>query len=98
MIRNYFIVAIRNLIKYSFYSLINIFGLTVGIASVLVILLFVNFELSYDSYNKNADRIYRVDWELYLNGNHTHKAAVTPPMAEVLVKDFPEVEAATRFR
>jgi putative ABC transport system permease protein len=98
MIRNYFIVAIRNLLKYRFYSLINIFGLTVGIASVMVILLFVNFELSYDTYNKNADRIYRVDWELYLNGNHTHKAAVTPPMAEVLVKDFPEVEAATRFR
>jgi putative ABC transport system permease protein len=98
MLKNYFIIAIRNLIKYRFYSIINIFGLMVGIASCMVILLFVNFEVSYDTYNKNADRIYRVDWELYLNGNHTYKAAVTPPMAEVLVRDYPEVEAATRFR
>ena len=72
MIRNYFIVAIRNLIKFRFYSLINIFGLTVGIASVMVILLFVNYELSYDTHNNYADWIYRVAWELYMNGNHTH--------------------------
>ena len=98
MIRNYFLIAFRNLKKYRFYSIINILGLTVGIVACIVILLYVSFELSYDKYNKNADRIYRVDWELFLSGNHTYKAAVTPPMAEVLVRDYPEVEAATRFR
>jgi putative ABC transport system permease protein len=98
MIRNYFLIAFRNLKKYRFYSIINILGLTVGIVACLVILLYVSFELSYDKYNINAKRIYRVDWELFLKGNHTSKAAVTPPMAEVLVRDYPEVEAATRFR
>ena len=98
MIRNFFLIAFRNLKKYRFYSVINILGLTVGIAACLLILLYVRFELSYDKHNEHADRIYRVDWELLLKGNYTYKAAVTPPMAEALVKDYPEVEAATRFR
>jgi putative ABC transport system permease protein len=98
MIKNYFIVALRNLFKYRFYSIINIFGLTIGITACLVILLFVRFELSYDKYNVYADRIYRVDWDLLLNGNYYQKATVTPPMAETLVRDYPEIEAATRFR
>ncbi|MBR9999177.1 MAG: ABC transporter permease [Cyclobacteriaceae bacterium] len=98
MLRNYFIIAIRNLNKYRFYSIINIFGLTIGITACLIILLYVRFELSFDKYNVNADRIYRVDWELFLSDNYSHKAAVTPPMAETIVRDYPEVEAATRFR
>lgn len=98
MIRNFFLIALRNLKKYRFYSVINILGLTVGIAACMLILLYVRFELSYDKYNEHADRIYRVDWELFLKGNYTYKAAVTPPMAEALVRDYPEVEAATRFR
>jgi putative ABC transport system permease protein len=98
MIKNYFIVAFRNLAKYRFYSLINIFGLTIGITACLVILLFVRFELSYDQYNVNAERIYRVDWDLLLSGNYFNKAAVTPPMAGTMVRDYPEIEAATRFR
>ena len=98
MIKNYFIIAIRNLNKYRFYSIINIFGLTLGLTSCLVILLFVRFELSYDKYNVNADRIYRVDWDLLLSGINSYKAAVTPPVAEAMIRDYPEVEAATRFR
>ncbi|HEX5170181.1 MAG TPA: ABC transporter permease [Cyclobacteriaceae bacterium] len=98
MLRKYITIAIRNLNKYRFYTIINVFGLTIGISACLIILLFVQFELSYDKFNLNADRIVRVDWELYFGGKHTHKAAVTPPMADVLVRDYPEVEAATRFR
>lgn len=98
MLKNYFIIALRNLNKYRFYSIINIFGLTVGITACLVILLFVRFELSYDKFNVNADRIFRVDWEVAFGETYSYKAAVTPPMAEVLVSDYPEVIAATRFR
>jgi len=98
MLSNYITIALRNFYKFRFYTLINVIGLTIGITACLVILLYVKFELSYDRFNKNADRIVRVDWDLQLGDIRTYNAAVTPPMAEVLVRDFPEVEAATRFR
>jgi putative ABC transport system permease protein len=98
MLKNFLIIAFRNLYKFRFYSLINVIGLTIGITVCLVILLFIRFELSYDRFNTNADRIVRVDWDLQMAGVRTYNAAVTPPMAEVFVSDLPEVEAAARFR
>ncbi|HAA10227.1 MAG TPA: hypothetical protein DCE41_00470, partial [Cytophagales bacterium] len=62
MIRNYIKVAFRNLWKYKFYSAINVLGLSIGIASVLLMVLYVQHELSYDQYYEDADRIYRVDF------------------------------------
>src|ERR1043165_8855411 len=70
MIRNYLTVALRNLQKYRFYSLINIGGLAIGIASCLVIVFFIKDELSYDSYNTKADRIYRLNEEIIFGENH----------------------------
>lgn len=98
MYRNFITIAFRNFYKTKYYTLINVFGLTVGITACLIIFLFVRFELSYDQFNANADRIVRVDWDLNMAGTRTYNAAVTPPMAEVLVRDFPEVEAAARLR
>ncbi len=60
MIRNYFKIALRNLLKYKFISFINLFGLTVGLTCCLLITTNVLNELSYDRYNKNADNVYRV--------------------------------------
>ena len=60
MIKNYLLIALRNIKRYKGYSFLNIFGLSIGIASCLFILLYVQFELSYDNYHKDADRIYRV--------------------------------------
>ena len=60
MLKNYFLIAVRNLFKSKGFSLINIIGLAIGIAACIVILLFVKSELSYDSFNKKADQIYRV--------------------------------------
>lgn len=98
MLRNFITIAFRNFYKFQFYTLINILGLTIGITACLIIFLFVRFELSYDRFNEKADRIVRIDWDLQLGDTRTHNAAVTPPMAEVLVRDFPEVEMAARFR
>src|SRR5688572_11591412 len=98
MLKNFVVIAFRNFYKFRFYSLINVIGLTIGITACLVILLFIRFEISYDRFNTNADRIVRIDWDLQMAGVRTYNAAVTPPMAEVFVRDFPEVEAATRFR
>ena len=64
MLRNYITIAFRNFYKFRFYTLINVVGLTIGITACLVILLFVRFELSYDRFHVNADRIVRVDWDL----------------------------------
>ena len=98
MFTNWITIAFRNFYKFRFYTLINVAGLTIGITVCLVILLFIKFELSYDRFNTKADRIVRVDWDLQLDGTRTYNAAVTPPMAEVFVHDFPEVEAAARLR
>lgn len=91
-------LAIRNLTKRSFYTLINVFGLTIGLTACLVIMVYVVAELSYDKFNTNADRIVRVDWDLRFGENTAYNAAVTPPMAAVLSRDYPEVEAAARLR
>ena len=83
MIRNYFKVAIRNLFKNSFYSFINIFGLSIGITSCLLILLYVNHEMSYDKFHKDHDRIYRVTAEAKLGGAEVISMAVSSaPMAD----------------
>ena len=70
MLKNYFKTAIRNLTKNKFYTSINIIGLAVGIATCLLILLYVVDELGYDRYNVNADRIYRVNNEVKFGDNH----------------------------
>jgi putative ABC transport system permease protein len=55
-------------------------------------------ELSYDRFNKKADRIYRVDADIMFGGNHMIMAVVSDPMGPTLKQDFPEVEQFTRFR
>lgn len=69
MFKNYFKIAFRNLWKNKSFSAINIFGLAIGLAVCLLITLFVIDELSYDKYNVNADRIYRVSADFKINGS-----------------------------
>ncbi|HUS03264.1 MAG TPA: ABC transporter permease [Chitinophagaceae bacterium] len=98
MIKNYFKIALRNLWKNKSFSAINIFGLAIGIATCLLISLYVFDELNFDKYNKNASRIYRVNADLKFGGED-QKFAVSPdPLAFTLVRDYPEVESAVRFR
>src|SRR5215468_5493132 len=68
MIRNYLKVAFRNLWKYKSFSVINIGGLAIGMAACLLILQYVAFELSYENFQVNKDRIYRVRQDRYDNG------------------------------
>src|SRR5258708_33557529 len=98
MIKNYLTVAFRNLQKYRFYSLINIGGLAVGIASCLVIVLFIVDELSYDAYNSKADRIYRLNEEIKFGDNHVQICQDGAPLASAMLNDYPEVETTVRFR
>jgi len=98
MLKNYIKIAVRNLLKRKGYSLINIVGLAIGMASCLLILMFVSDELSYDAYNEKADRIYRVAGSFFWGGRSFDIAVAPAPMAQVLIDEFPEVENAGRFR
>ncbi|WP_143304675.1 ABC transporter permease [Chitinophaga vietnamensis] len=98
MFKNYFKIAFRNLWRNKAFSAINIFGLAVGIATCLLILLFLAHELSYDRYNKNADRIVRVVFKGTVRGDAMREANVMPPVAQALKAEFPEVQEATRLR
>ena len=97
MFKNYLKIAYRNLIKHKSYSLINIFGLSLGITCCLLILAYIGYELSYDSYHKNADSIYRIASKRTTMGR-TQELAVSPgPAGPTMIKDFPEVVDAVRF-
>jgi putative ABC transport system permease protein len=80
------------------FSAINIIGLAIGLATCLLILLFVLDELGYDRYNKKADRIYRVDADILFGGNHFILAEAPDGMGPALKKDYPQVEQYVRFR
>lgn len=98
MIRNYFKVAVRNLWKNKGFSAVNIIGLAAGLATCLLIFLYVTDELNYDRYNEKADCIYRIDGDIQFGGNHLILAASPDPMGATLKKDFPQVEQYVRFR
>jgi putative ABC transport system permease protein len=98
MLKNYFTIAMRNLRKHSFYTFINVAGLSVGLAICFIILLFVINETSYDKHFENGDRIYRTKSEIKFGGNHYNMLYAPPILASALVAEYPEVEAAIRFR
>ncbi len=98
MFKNYFITAMRNLSRQKGYSSINIIGLAIGMACCLLILSFVNDELSYDNYPEEADRIYRLTMHLNYGSRESNMAVVSSPMAKVLANECPEVEEVVRLR
>lgn len=98
MIQNYFKIALRNLWRHKSFSAINIFGLAIGIATCLIIMLFVQHELSFDRYNTKADQIVRVVFKVTMQGDNLGEAHVMPPVAQTLRADYPEVLDATRLR
>jgi putative ABC transport system permease protein len=97
MLRNYFKVAWRNLIKQKMYSVIKIGGFALGISACLLIALYISNELSYDRSYENADRIYRLVGEERNNGKVNRGVSMPAPMTKVLKSDFPEVEMAGRL-
>jgi putative ABC transport system permease protein len=93
MLKNYFKIAFRNLVRHKAFSILNIAGLAIGMACSILILLWVQNELSYDRFHKNADRIYRVTCDAM-----GFKAAVTPPgLVPDVKKEIPEIQASTRI-
>lgn len=98
MLKNYIIIAYRNLMRQKGYTALNIAGLAIGIATCLLIMLYIQNELSYDRYNEKAERIYRVVFKGKLNGEELAFPLAPAPAAQILKNDYPEVLEATRIR
>ncbi len=90
-------IAFVNLKKHKTFSFINLFGLAIGMACCILIAAYVFHELSYDKFHEKADRIYRLRSELEISGEHLDIPKSSPPMAEYLVQNYPEVIGAVRF-
>jgi putative ABC transport system permease protein len=94
MLKSYFLVALRSLRRNKLHASINIIGLAIGMTCCILITLFVQFELSYDRQNKEADRIYRMAVDLEAN----NWAISAFPIGALLKDNFPEIEKFTRIR
>ena len=98
MFKNYFKIGLRSLLRNKFFTAINIFGLTLGMTTCLLIMLYVQNEMSYDRFNKKADQIVRVVFRGSIQGEKMKEAMVMPPVAQTLKSEYPEVLEATRLR
>ncbi len=98
MFQNNLKIALRQLLKNRFFTFLNIAGLASGLAVVLLIGLFVRDEMSFDHHNEQADRIFRINLDVRVNGTDQLAATASAPMAGVFLNEYPAVEAACRFR
>ncbi len=100
MVKNYLKIAIRSLMKHKVYAFLNIFGLTIGITCSLLIFLYVQDEVTYDSNHSQSENIYRVSCEYFLpnDGGAEKWAVASDVVAQFFVKDYPEIEASVRFK
>lgn len=97
MIRNYFIIAWRNLKNNLMFSMLNVIGLSIGMACCLITALFAYQEFNYESHHEKADRIYRIVNRQVEGNKSTYVAFSQGPISPEIVKTFPEVENATRI-
>ncbi len=95
MFRNYLLIAVRLIKKNKLYSFINVFGLAIGLATCILILLWVKDELSFDRFHKNADQIYKIVCSDLLSDEKF--AVTTPALGPALQQDFPEILRASRY-
>ncbi|WP_017733560.1 ABC transporter permease [Nafulsella turpanensis] len=94
---NYLKVAFRSLFKNGFYSFINILGLAIGLACCLLIMLYVQHQLSFDQFHAKADRLYRVVEDQHYSHGEIMSVEATPgPLAPALVAEIPQIENASR--
>ena len=98
MFKNYFTVAIRNLLKHKAYTFINVIGLVIGLTCSTLILLYLQYEFSYDRHHSKADRIHRIlQTNRESNGDVSYRYGIRSTAAPGLAEEFPEVERATSF-
>ncbi len=97
MLKNFFLITLRNTIRDKAYFILNVLGLSLGIAGSILILLYVQQELSYDKFHSKADRTFRINAYAKLEGKEISMAVSAPPQARVFKEEYPEIEEATRY-
>ena len=98
MLKNYITISWRNILKNKTFSAINVFGLATGLAACMLILQFVIFELSFDTFNSKLERTYRVTNDRFQNGKLIqHGTIMYPTIGPTMAKDFPEIEDFVRI-
>jgi len=98
MIRSYIKIAWRNMMRSKFFSIVNIFGLSMGLACCMLIALYLHYETSYDSYQKNINRLYQVGTSFVTRGQKDYPMPNTsPPVAAAMKQEYPEIEETTRL-
>ena len=97
MIKILFRYGFRSLVKQMPYSFVNILGLTIGVASVLLLIIWISVETSYDKFHKDRDRMYRVGMILKTPNKEINSAKINAPAGPEFKKEFPVVENMVRF-
>lgn len=97
MLKNYFKIAIRNLLRHKVYSFINIFGLAIGMACFLLIVFYIQFERSYDDFHENSKNIYKLVRVNTLGERVERRVNTGAPLAPLLAQNFPAIKHAVRF-
>lgn len=98
MIKNYFLLLVRSMQRQKLFSIINLLGLTASMASTIIIYLYVSHEYSYDSFHRNADRLYRVNQTfIWAEDNDTQFSRTGPGVAHAIKEELPEVELVSSF-
>jgi ABC-type antimicrobial peptide transport system permease subunit len=98
MFKNYFITAFRNFWRNKVFSLINVIGLAIGISASLVIFLIVSYDFSFDKFQKDRDRIYRVTSNMHFPDQDFKNSGVPLPLPEAVKREVPGIETAAAFR
>jgi len=97
MIRNYMTIALRNIKKHHIFSFINMVGLSVGMACVVLILIWIHYETGFEIFHNKANRIFRVAIENKASSPPARMVVTPPPMAPALAQEFPEIETSVRL-
>lgn len=99
MFKNYFMIALRTLLRFKAYSATNIVGLAVGMTATLFILIYIRFQLSFDTFHQNAGSLYRISVIHKQRGKVEDESYIfTPPIGPAMQRTFPEVENFVRLR
>lgn len=98
MIKNFFLIAGRNIARHKGFTFLNVTGLAVGLAASLLILLWVQDEFSYEKFNRDAESIYRVEEDQFYSGARYHVTVTPVPGGPVWKEKIPEIEDQVRKR
>jgi putative ABC transport system permease protein len=97
MLKNYFLIAWRNMMKSKIFSFINVFGLAIGLTCCMLISLYLYNELSYDAYHRHKEQLYQLGTIFVKQGGEERMANTPGPMAATMQQEFPEIEKSTRL-